>query len=82
MGKEVCIVKKAFLRAAVLAAALILTLSISPAARGESAVFSIFSEVTISPLSRAYGDANPCGSARDISRALRLAAIACAFPYG
>ena len=49
MGKEVCIVKKAFLRAAVLAAALILTLSISPAARGESAVFSIFSEVTISP---------------------------------
>ena len=49
MGKEVCIVKKAFLRAAVLAAALILTLSISPAARGDSAVFSIFSEVTISP---------------------------------
>ena len=49
MGKEVCIVKKAFLRAAVLAAALILTLSISPAARGENAVFSIFSEVTISP---------------------------------
>ena len=34
------------------------------------------------PLSRAYGDPNPCGSARDISRALRLAAIACAFPYG
>ena len=71
MGKEVCIVKKAFLRAAVLAAALILTLSISPAARGESAVFSIFSEVTISP-----------SPARDIARALRLAAIACAFPYG
>ena len=82
MGKEVCIVKKAFLRAAVLAAALILTLSISPAARGGKRRFFYLFRGNDLPLSRAYGDPNPCGSARDISRALRLAAIACAFPYG
>ena len=41
--------KTAFLRAALVTAALLLTLSLSPDALGEYAVFSIFSEVTISP---------------------------------
>lgn len=82
MGKEVCIVKKSVsARCRAGGGADPDAFHLARRARGKRRFFYLFRGNDL-PLSRAYGDPNPCGSARDIARALRLAAIACAFPYG